>query len=215
MKKPINRHLHPRRKPRPWGSRVSHKGKAVIVLTREGVTRTMSSRDAASQLGRSKGGRTAQARGTGHRYTSETARAAARKLWDTRYPMNVKLGRRLGRVSKCLPAVRRAPLREKHAFSAPEGYPHAAGIYYVKLHTVSGVRHQWVSYDGGTGVQLLGERTALRRLGYLRYPRKLPMPVTVTPAPQVRPKGTTLASVKPDMRSQFINPRDAHKGFRR
>lgn len=171
----INRHLHPRRKPRPWGSRVVHKGKAVVVTTQDGQTRMMSSRDAASQLGRSKGGRTAQARGTGHRFTSEEARAAARKLWDKRYPINKRIGARLGRPCNLRPFVYRAPLRLKHVFY----YACPPGVYYLE--------NQWVERSNGQ-TRPIGERTALRRLGYLPYPRKHIVPVTVAPTPMVKPK---------------------------
>lgn len=65
---------------KPGTSRPDHRRKTVLTYVR-GMKRptTMASREAAKQLGRSKGGQTRVALGVGHFWTSDTARAAALK----------------------------------------------------------------------------------------------------------------------------------------
>ena len=106
----------PARKPRP-----NHKGKMVLIELGPGQFRAMSSREYAMQLGRQKGGQTAQARGTAHRWTSEEARKAAQKVWKTRWRMNRKIGIRLGRPARNLPAGQAGPMTK--GFIPPRDAP--------------------------------------------------------------------------------------------
>ncbi len=198
--------LHPKRKPAKYGTkkRVVHTGKAVIALLPDGQHRTMAQRDAVSQMGRSKGGLTAQQRGTAHRFTSAEASKAAKKLWATRYKMNHRIGTRLGRPAKLSAPVRRPALREKHVFF----YGCPAGVYYLSSPWMEGLgiyQPQWVVRTADRTVGI-GERTALRKLGYLPYPRKGVIPVSYVPAPDVRRLGRKRAAVQPGSWSVHLLP---------
>lgn len=152
----------PPKPPKP--QRPVHKGKVVSVLI-DGQLRIMSSKEAALRIGRSKGGRNAQATGKAHRWTSEEAKRAIRKCWNTRWRALKGTGLtkpgtrpiRIGRPAKLRPPVRRQPLRDKYASPPQTGIHFWSGAWWH-------------------GSQRIGERTALRKLGYLPYPRKNPVP---------------------------------------
>ena len=168
-----------RRKPK-GKRRVDHTGKAVLVALSNGHIRLMSQREAVSQIGRSKGGVEAQRRGTAHRFTSEEASKAAKKLWATRYKMNLRINARLGRPAKLAAPVRRPAIRERHALTGPP-YP------LVGCNVITG---KWYVSANEQDVSLIGERTALRKLGYLPYPRKNVVPSKILqPAPDIRRRG--------------------------
>ena len=93
----------------------------VLIELSPGQYRAMSSREYAMQLGRQKGGQIAQARGTAHRWTSEEARKAARKVWKTRWKMNKRIGIRLGRPAKNLPNGQAGPMTK--GFIPPKDAP--------------------------------------------------------------------------------------------
>lgn len=131
--------------------RPNHRHKSVMVRLSNGQTRAMSSAVLAMRSGGKKGGRTAQARGTANRFTSESGRKASLHMWK-RKKLSKRTGRRLGRVSKYKKAVDRAALRAAHATTGIR----ALGICFCSDN------HQW--FADGRGVT---ERTALRRLGYL------------------------------------------------
>lgn len=140
------------KRPRPV-----HKG-LVQVVNHLGQSHLMSSAEAAMQLGRSKGGRTAHLRGTRYCWTSEQARKAALKAWKTRWRLSKRLNIRLGRPAKLRARVNRAQLR---AYYATTPY---LGIWY----SPKTGWHQRTS----EGDSRLTERTALIRLGHLPPPRK-------------------------------------------
>lgn len=106
-------------------------------------------------MARSKGGRTAQANGTAHRWTSETARKAAKKLWATRW--RKVHGVRIGVPAKRRPAVDRAALRRQYSLWAGDGIP----------------CHPWYHPTDKTwhySDRIVSEVTALRKLGHLPSP---------------------------------------------
>src|SRR6267378_2200228 len=133
--------------------RPNHKGKLVIVEIKPGLWRTMSSRQLALQLGRSKGGLTAAARGTAYRWTSEEATKAIKKCWAKRWSKGKRIGVRLGRPAKLRPAVDRVALRAY--YNDPEHT--MQGIFY------STTAKRW--YDGTVDAtaRVISERQALTR----------------------------------------------------
>lgn len=150
FRKGIHAKLHPRiRKSRPV-----HQG-LVQIITRDGQSRMMASNEAARQLGRSKGGRVAHERGTRYCWTPEQARAAANKLWRTRWRMNKRIGTRLGRPSKYRPRLNRVVLRQYYANNPTLGI------------TFNNSEQSW--FVNGLRIS---ERTALTRLGHKPPPRK-------------------------------------------
>jgi len=111
-------------------------------------------------MARSKGGRTAQAKGTAHRWTSETARKAAKKLWATRWrKVN---GMRIGVPAKKRASVDRQALRERYK----NGRTETSAITYEGF--IEG-GHVWAECDG-VSIRPISERTALRKLGHLPSP---------------------------------------------
>ena len=143
-------------KPRP-----NHRQKTVIVTTRgrKGTT-IMTSREAAKQLGRSKGGQRRVALGTGHTWSKEEARLAGIKSHQ-------KGSRR--RSAKRRPAVDHEAIRAAHTSDATSDLFN--GAWYVA------VAHRWVH----NGV-CVSERTALRHLGYIAFPRKGQIPLAILSA---------------------------------
>lgn len=200
--------LHPRRKPAKYGTkkRVVHEGKAVITLLANGEHRLMSQREAVSQIGRSKGGRTAQQRGTAHRFTREEASKAAKKLWATRYRMNQRIGTRLGRPAKLKPMVRRQPIRDQRTWSAAwaQQFPILVGEGQVLF---DADLRQWFQWDQHLVRHYIGERTALRKLGYLPYPRKGTVPLRIVQqAPNILCLGRKRAVPNPGSWSVTLLP---------
>src|SRR5467141_278881 len=64
--------------------RPQHKGKVVQITLSNGQTRLYPSASWAKLQGLKKGGRTTAARGTGHKFNSETGRKAVAKVWKRR-----------------------------------------------------------------------------------------------------------------------------------
>jgi hypothetical protein len=128
-------------------------------------SRTMAAREAARQQGRRKGGLKTQALGLGHRWTSETAREAARALWARKRhkplgsSQGTRLGVRIGLRSNRRKPVLRAPLREHYAQHV------VRGIAYIPADaSTPGFWSQMTEH----GIQRISERTALTKLGHLR-----------------------------------------------
>lgn len=152
----------------------------VVIAQAPGISIGMSRAEAARQIGRSKGGQARARANTGHTFTSETARAAARKLWDKDYPLRgfqgrptatgpqvrVRIGKKVGRR----PAVNRKALRARYAECPTNG---------IEYHPEAGY---WTRTDDHM-CNLIGERTALRQLGHLPYPRKGLVPETIIDVP--------------------------------
>ncbi len=142
--------------------RPNHKGKLVMVEIKPGLWRTMSSRQLALQLGRSKGGLTAATRGTAYRWTSEEATKAIKKCWKKRWGKGSRIGVRLGRPAKLRPAVDRAALRLQYTYR-PGTIIEDHTVEYYGL--VEG-KHLW-SFTRGNCTRQISEKTALTRLGYI------------------------------------------------
>ncbi len=151
--------------------RPDHKGQIVMAVLANGAHVAMSSRDAASQMGCSKGGATTQARGTANRFTSETARKAALKCWATRW-RKVR-GIRIGRPAKKRPSVDRVALRAQH--QKADGDPYGGVQFHYGYRPMLDC---WTEV-GPNGPRVINEVTALRKLGHLEYPRRGVVPVKV------------------------------------
>lgn len=142
--------------------------------------RVMKSAWARRQLGRSKGAQVINAKGLGHRWNSDTARAANRAYWKK--VKRAKDGRVLGRPAKPQ-RLDRANLRHQYTnIGAP-------GVWY------SPVIGAWVDRPAGRGQEpaKLSENVALRRLGHLNPTRNyVPGPSQgrslPTPAPRKEKK---------------------------
>jgi hypothetical protein len=130
----------------------------VVVRLPNGETRFMNSGYVAMKMGQSKGGERVQQLGKAHRWTSEEARACAKKLWATRWKMNRRINKRLGRPASNKPMVMRAALRAHYAVWPDKGIhyqpPRLLGVGLWILTTKEGSR-------------VLSERAALIRLGHL------------------------------------------------
>jgi hypothetical protein len=159
----------------PKVKRPDHKGKNVLVEMTPGHWQAMRSSDYAQLIGRSKGGLTAQARGTAYKWTSEQATKAIKKCWKTKWGKGSRIGVRLGRPAKLRPAVDRVALRE-----------------YYSIHTVKGISYNpiaasWNVGGGWTSIpRVISEVQALRRLGHLagmhaRIPQGKPIPTVGKP----------------------------------
>lgn len=133
--------------------------------------KAMSSRKAAQILGGQKGGLRIAALGLAHRWTSETARKAARKSWDKRRKFNKRIGRRLGDPANRRPKLWREPLRAYYAENVTKG------IGYVRETKTWGRFHV---VGGALTVRCISERAALIALGHLKSPRGY-IPDTITP----------------------------------
>jgi hypothetical protein len=140
----------------PKVRRPNHKGKLVMVEIKPNLWRTMSSREYAMQLGRSKGGLTAAARGTAFRWTSEQATKAIKKCWAKRWGKGSRIGVRLGRPAKLRPAIDRIALRAQYSICAKNG------IFFDV-----GSQKWWRGYWEGEPPRVLSERQALTILGHL------------------------------------------------
>ncbi len=159
--------IHPHRrhfrtgppKPKPYGAVIAQQrvdGETTISVT-------MSAREAAIRLGGQKGGRRSQELGTANRFTPETARRAAHKLWKKK--QRKVWGYRIG-CKKRRPKTARGPLRTFYLTHTLEG------IKCVKTDT----GYQWYIDE-----RCIGERSALRRLGHLPYPNKRMVPQVIIP----------------------------------
>ncbi len=127
-----------------------------LIQRRNGQTTIMSARRYAHLKGASKGGQVTASRPNKGRWTSETARIAAKRAWATRWRA---VGRpnydgpplRIGRPRKNRPAVNRAAVRAQYALNPTED-----GLIYSRIGQC------W--YLKG---RQLSERAALKRLGLL------------------------------------------------
>lgn len=179
----------PPRVPRPQhrrrivlGQRTEPNGKLTL--------RTMSSREAAMQMGRSRGGTKAHATGKAYEWDSESARKAARRAWATRWRMNRKIGKRLGRPAKNRPAVDHKALRERYA----TGMAGHAGDHIIWFSPATSTRPAcWWDDLYGYGNKRISERTALIRLGHLppKTRHRGFIPESITPVPPVGTKRAT------------------------
>lgn len=136
----------------------------VLVSTASGRKLLLSYPTAVARMRQSLAGQTAQAKGLGYQWTSDTARAAARKRWK-RHPMTAR-GYRKGQRFTRRPNVKRAPLRKAYSTSPING---------IQFHTSSA---SWTISDA-LGTRTISERTALRKLGYLPGPTDRVLPVKI------------------------------------
>lgn len=153
----------------PWGRKKplpNHRHKSLLVRMPNGQSRTVSSRVLAIRLGGQKGGRISQAKGTGHRFDSESGRKAALRLW--RKKRKGRSGKRIGWPVKYRPRLDRAAIRAKHT--------DAPGIAAVFFSAYAG---RWVVKVGENTATFISERTALRRLGYLHRKGTKPFPIEI------------------------------------
>lgn len=143
------------------------------VRGRKGVL-AMAAREAARQLGRSKGGRRRVELGKGHTWTKEEARLAGIKSHQ-------KGSRR--RSARRKAAVDHAAARALHTALADTNL--LQGTWYIP------VAKRWLH----NGI-CIAERTALRHLGYIAFPRKGLMPEKIVSATPGSPfiAGSDLAS---------------------
>ena len=159
----------PAPKPKPVYQRV--KGPAVVELA-DGSIRFMALAEARKQAGRMAGGVACQAKGTGHRWTAETAKRAVAAR-EAKRGRDTGRGYRIGQRFVKRPPIARAPLREKHA-----------------TETIRGVQYdpetrEWrVSDEFGT--RRVQETTALRKLGYLPRETDSLKPVVIRPPQHLR-----------------------------
>ena len=136
--------------------------------------RAMSRGQAGNVLGGQKGGRQAWVNGTAHRFTSESARKAARRRWDHHHKVNTRIGVRLGMTSTRRPAVDHKALRRQYALEP--GFDSLGPIWYNPRLQI------WQSDDFGRGNKRISERTALIRLGHLKKRSRGPfIPDSVKP----------------------------------
>lgn len=157
--------------------KIKHKGQAVLTRVQQGdkqLVRLMSSSDAHQLVGVSKGGMAIQASGQAHRWTSETARAAAKKLWATRWKFNHRIGARLGRPSKLRPRVNRVRIRAQYVDPPP-----FKGILYHPP-TDAALKGHWSHTEDDGRTRVISEKAALTRLGYIRGVHQ-PIPESIEP----------------------------------
>lgn len=123
-----------------------------------GESRRMNARLMLQQLGRSKGGTNKAAKGNrSGQFTSESGSKAARKLWRTR--QRRVNGIRIGQSTKHRKLLDRKAIREAHQTPTSK-------LFYVAAY------EQWFVDTGSSFNIPISEQTALRRLGYLKRPRK-------------------------------------------
>jgi hypothetical protein len=150
---------------------------AVLALEHKATSTTsryMTDRQARAQVARARGGD----RGQGHRWTSETAHAAALARW-ARSPVSRRVGVRLGNPRHTRRPVDHQGIRDTHANRWVQGIKYVAGSWWRKVEHPS----------GGYVIRCVSERTALKRLGYIKTDRKGLVPTEIRP---LMP-GTTLA----------------------
>jgi hypothetical protein len=134
--------------------------KVHVIKRADGRHRTMAARRYAHLKGAQKGGQKTALGPNPGRFDSEAARAASRRRWDRHCKPNAISGIRRGMPSKrTRPEVNRRLLRALYS-RAPR-----LGIRYLP------VTEQWIHVQD-CGQFIISERTALRRLGHLLYPRK-------------------------------------------
>ena len=144
----------------PTVKRPNYRGKVVLVRMPGRGTIPMAARKLAHLQGASKGGTATASRPNPGRFTSESGRKAARKVWATRWrPSAFREGVRTGRRVKYRPRVNRAALRIRYS-----EYP-VKGIQYDPEYDT------WMLTDS-YGIRRVTERTALRRLGHLPNPAR-------------------------------------------
>lgn len=136
----------------------------VLIVTADGRKLLCRQPTAFRRLWASKAGTASHASGRGHRFTSATAAAAARKRW-ARHPPTGR-GYRKGARFVFRPRVARAPLR----------------AYYAR-HPTLGIQYSppaqgwFVTDDHGT--RQLSERAALIKLGHLPRANDRVVPVAI------------------------------------
>lgn len=171
--------------------RLKYKAKNVIVRTKRG-TRTISLRQLTTLQGNSKGGQMTATRPNSGRFTTASGRKAAQHAWKTcwralRAPGNDSPPIRIGRARKYRPAVDRAAARARYSGNQVNGVwfdPEVENWYGV---TDTPTYHC---------IRRITERTALRRLGHLAYPRKYWQPDSTDTVVKVV-TGITSASTRP------------------
>lgn len=142
---------HPSRK-------AKYRGKVAVVRTGSG-TKLIGLRRLAQLRGNSRGGSITATRPNPGRFTSETARKAARKVWATRWRYVPRAGIRIGRKRKNAPQVNRASLRTLYSNNPINNVWFAPEVGLWQL-------------DTGSQTRCITERTALQRLGHLPRARK-------------------------------------------
>jgi hypothetical protein len=145
-----------------------YRSKVAIVQTRSGP-KLIGLRQLAQLRGNSKGGTVTASRPNPGRFTPESGRKAAQKVWATRWRLSpFKSGVRLGRPRTNAPAVKRSPIQAIHS-----AHP-VNGLWFDQKNRC------WWLIEGDTHRRIT-ERTALRRLGHLPRTRKHWQPENTDP----------------------------------
>lgn len=142
--------------------RPNHAGKVVTLQRQDGKVRLISQREYHHLRGASRGGTYTAGRPNPGRFTSDSGRKAAQRLWKGRYRMNQRVGMRLGLPSRRAPRVKRGPLRTYYA-------AHPTNKIHCFLRQGEVNRYDWFLIDGFICRQI-SERAALQRLGHLKKP---------------------------------------------
>lgn len=142
--------------------------------------KTMSSRHAAIVLGGQKRGMAAAASGKAHRWTSETARKAARKSWTKRRKFNKRIGARVGMKANRRKPLWREPLRAYYAENPTRGirYSPSTKLWLREMFDISTTEGKL-----GTFSRAISERAALTALGHLASSGGF-IPDSITPVPR-------------------------------
>lgn len=199
---------HPPKQPKK--PPVQNRGRVCVgAMTRaDGVVvkKLMSATKAQQVLGAQKGGQMVQeGDGSPSRFTSESGRKAALKLWygeHARRRFNKKINRRIGGPSKNRPPLNRAALRARYAETPTKGITcrHTMGVGYTWWECQPCTRIDCsapfcsLCSCGWMLLRQITERTALRRLGHLNYARInfVPENIQLVPLPGHR-RGTKAA----------------------
>lgn len=153
---------------RPTTPIVKPSSQMVVGISTQGPHRTSRLMDAATahrQMARRKSGRENYAKGVGHRWTVEEARAAGKKSWRKKGRLFKRTGLRIGRKLLRGISLDHEALRLVYEGREVNGILFMGGLWWD---TMSGEEHFIVS-----------ERTALIRLGHLPSPQGY-VPDTVT-----------------------------------
>lgn len=113
-------------------------------------------------------------KGKGHKWTADSARAAAVKRWK-RHPVNKRVGTRLGNPRHRATSLDHKALRLKHA-----GVPTNGVLFDVWSKKWLRIYPAVIEGLAGAFTSPISERRALQRLGYLKGGRFVPDKWTVS-----------------------------------
>lgn len=153
----------PKAKPIPAGPQ-----EFVYVPGPKGGQIKVNARWARKQLARRRGAERLHELGKAHKWTPEEASRASKKVWNTRWRMNKRIGKRLGRPANSKRRLDRIAIRRANYFSQTPA---------------AGTTNYW--YDGeqwwaefGLCRRPISERTALIKLGHLKSPHGYVPPIS-------------------------------------